>query len=140
MSASSSAIDTSVSVPLILTTHPSHSAVAQWVGGKALHLCGHAAVETYSVLTRLPMGVRLGALETAQFLDELFAGVLVMPEHLAASAYRELAHCGIEGGAAYDGLIGLVARAHDAVLLTRDRRARGTYEALGVKLRFLDIP
>jgi len=38
----------------------------------------------------------------------------------------------LPGDATYDGLVALAAREHGAILVTRDARARSTYEALGV--------
>ena len=43
----------------------------------------------------------------------------------------------LTGGAAYDGVLALTAAAHRAELLTRDRRAATTHEALGVRYRLL---
>ncbi len=43
-----------------------------------------------------------------------------------------LADLGISGGAVYDALVGLAARAAGLTLLTRDARALGTYAALGL--------
>jgi len=45
-----------------------------------------------------------------------------------------LSRLGIAGGAVYDGLVALAAQEHGAALATRDNRARGTYEAVGVKV------
>lgn len=42
-----------------------------------------------------------------------------------------LAAADIAGGAVYDALIALAAIDNDAVLATRDARARSTYEAVG---------
>jgi predicted nucleic acid-binding protein len=39
---------------------------------------------------------------------------------------------GIAGGAVYDALVALAAKEHGAALATRDARARGTYDAVGV--------
>lgn len=44
-----------------------------------------------------------------------------------------LAENGVTGGAAYDALVGLTAKAAGATLLTRDRRAVTTYQRLGVE-------
>jgi predicted nucleic acid-binding protein len=49
----------------------------------------------------------------------------------------ELTRLGIAGGAVYDALVGAAARAHGLPLLSRDRRARATYEKLGIEVRFL---
>ena len=43
-----------------------------------------------------------------------------------------LARLGIAGGAVYDALVALAAKEHGAALATRDARARGTYDTVGV--------
>src|SRR5689334_18017493 len=48
------ALDTSVAVPLLLRNHAAHSEVVRWWDRREVVLSGHAAVETYAVLTRLP--------------------------------------------------------------------------------------
>jgi predicted nucleic acid-binding protein len=48
-----------------------------------------------------------------------------------------MAAADVAGGAAWDGLIAATARAHDATLLTLDRRALPTYRAVGARLRLL---
>ena len=128
------AADTSVAVPLLLRTHQAHEAVSRWAADKVLYLCGHAAVETYSVLTRLPVGVRASGPEVAQVIDASFAGVVPLPLNLAASIHHEFASCGVSGGAAYDALVALAARENGLTLATRDLRARGTYEAVGAQV------
>jgi toxin FitB len=45
-----------------------------------------------------------------------------------------LARLGIAGAAVYDALVALAAREHGAALATRDARARGTYDAVGVEV------
>ena len=47
-------VGTSVAVALAVTDHPGHKTVFDALGGRRLGLSGHAAFETYSVLTRLP--------------------------------------------------------------------------------------
>src|SRR5262245_31449035 len=51
---------------------------------------------------------------------------------------RELQRVGIVGGAVYDGLIAMTAGAHQATLVTLDRRANATYRRCGLRTRFLD--
>lgn len=46
---------------------------------------------------------------------------------------------GLTGGAVYDALVGEAARTHGCTLLTRDLRARRTYELLGVETRWVDV-
>jgi predicted nucleic acid-binding protein len=62
---------------------------------------------------------------------------VVISVEVAQGAHRELARSGVAGGATYDGLVALAAREHGAVLVTRDARARSTYEALGVSVDVL---
>ncbi|MCM3920370.1 hypothetical protein ND748_01540 [Frankia sp. AiPs1] len=54
--------------------------------------------------------------------------------HFSQKIHTTLSQLGIAGGAVYDGLVALAAKAHGLALATRDARARGTYEAVGVKL------
>lgn len=45
-----------------------------------------------------------------------------------------LSRLGIAGGAVYDALVALAAKEHGVSLATRDSRARGTYDAVGVQV------
>ena len=131
------AVDTSVAVPLLVTSHGQHAVVAKWAKGRTLGLSGHALAETYSVLTRLPGDARVAPADAVALLDENFTEALPLGARVARSAHREFARRGIAGGATYDGLVALAAREHGAVLITRDARARSTYEALGVSTEVL---
>lgn len=93
--------------------------------------------ETYSVLTRLPGDARVAPADAVTLLEENFDEVLVLSATATQGAPRELAGAGIAGGATYDGLVALAAREHGAVLVTRDARARSTYERLGVAVEVL---
>ncbi|TAM63920.1 type II toxin-antitoxin system VapC family toxin [Mycobacterium sp.] len=126
------AVDTSVAIPLLMTSHRHHALVAAWAKSRTLGLCGHALAETYSVLTRLPGDARVDASDAVALIDANFAAPLQLGARSSRSAHREFARRGIAGGATYDGLVALAAREHGAVLVTRDARARSTYEALGV--------
>jgi predicted nucleic acid-binding protein len=106
--------------------------VAKWAQGRILGLSGHALAETYSVLTRLPGDARLNPADAVALMDENFTEALQLGARAARAAHREFARRGIAGAATYDGLVALAAREHGAVLVTRDARARSTYEALGV--------
>lgn len=132
------AVDTSVAVPLLVTSHLQHAVVARWAKGRTLGLSGHALAETYSVLTRLPGDARVGPADAVELIDENFTQSLVLGVRAARVAHRELARRGICGAATYDGLVALAAREHGAVLVTRDARARSTYEALGVTTEVLE--
>ena len=52
----------------------------------------------------------------------------------AWKVHATLSRIGIAGGAVYDALVALAAREHGAPLATRDARARGIYDAVGVKV------
>ena len=131
------AVDTSVAIPLVVRTHPQHEAVAAWAAGRTLCLSGHAAVETYAVLTRLPAGVRATPEQALQVMDENFAEVLALRPDIAASTHRVFARQGIAGGATYDALVALAATENGLTLVTRDLRARDTYDRMGATVSVL---
>lgn len=124
-------------MPLLVAAHEAHRSVRSWVAGREVHLSGHALVETYSVLTRLPGDARLSPADAVLLIDDNFVGQVVLSADGAATAHRDLARVGISGGATYDGLVALAAREHAAVLVTRDARARPTYEAVGVRVEVI---
>ncbi|GAB94657.1 putative nucleic acid-binding protein [Kineosphaera limosa] len=128
------AVDTSVAVPLLVATHPAHDRVQEWARGRTLTLGGHALAETFSVLTRLPGDARLLPEDAAGLIDDNFDGSLQLEAEAAATVHREFAERGVAGGAVYDGLVAAAVRAHDVTLASRDARARGTYESMGVRV------
>jgi toxin FitB len=128
------AVDTSVAVPLLVRSHQHHAAVVQWWDGQELALSGHALAETYSVLTRLPGDARLAAADAARLLDARFKTPLVLSGEHARKVHATLSSSGVVGGAVYDALVALAAKEHRVPLATRDARARGTYDAVGVKV------
>lgn len=124
-------LDTSVAVPLLVQTHRAHAAVVRWWNGRDVALSGHALVETYSVLTRLPGDLRLSHGDAARLLGERFVAPLVLGSGVAGQLPDVLSRLGIAGGAVYDALVGLAAVDHGADLATRDARAKATYETVG---------
>jgi toxin FitB len=126
------AVDTSVAIPLLIRSHHHHASVARWWRGQELALSGHALAETYSVLTRLPGDARLAPADAARLLNARFASPFKMSMSLARELPDTLSRLGIAGGAVYDALVALAAKEHGASLATRDARARGTYDAVGV--------
>lgn len=133
------AVDTSVAVPLLVTSHRQHETVVRWAKDRAIGLSGHALAETYSVLTRLPGDARVDPADAVALIDENFPEPLQLGVRAARASHRELARRGIRGGATYDGLVALAAREHGVVLATRDARARLTYEVLGVDTEVLAV-
>jgi len=127
------ALDTSVAVPLLVQTHTAHISVVSWWAGRPVALCGHAAVETYAVLTRLPGDLRLTPADAARLLDERFQQPLTLRVETARRFARVLGDLQIAGGATYDALVALAAVDHDVPLATRDARAKDTYDRVGVE-------
>jgi predicted nucleic acid-binding protein len=130
-------VDTSVAVPLLLTSHDAHDSVRESVGGRSVALAGHALYETYAVLTRLPGDARLSPGDAARLVLERFDPAVVLDTRSARSAPRTIAVDEIAGGATYDALIALAAKSSGVPLASRDRRAEGTYRRLGVAVEML---
>ncbi len=128
------AVDTSVAVPLLVRSHHDHADVVRWWNGQEIALSGHALAETYSVLTRLPGDARLSPADAARLLNARFASPLVQGSSPARKLPDTLSRLGIAGGAVYDALVALAAKQHGVALATRDTRARGTYDAVGVEV------
>lgn len=128
------ALDTSVAIPLLVRTHSAHAGVVRWWDRRAVVLSGHAAAETYSVLTRLPGDLRLAPSDAARLLRTRFGAPLHPSPRTLARITDILGERDIAGGAVYDALVALAALEHDAELATRDARATSTYEAIGVRV------
>jgi toxin FitB len=128
------ALDASVAVPLLVRAHHHHAAVVEWWDGQEVALSGDALAETYSVLTRLPGDARLAPVDAARLLSSRFSAPLLMSSAHSRELPEILSGLGIAGGAVYDALVALAAREHGTPLATRDARARGTYDAVGVKV------
>ena len=130
-------VDTSVAVAFLVGDHEHHAPTFEALAPRRLGLCGHAAFETFSVLTRLPPPAR----RTPAIVDRLLSGNFPFTRFLgterAATLLSELTDLGIAGGAVYDALVGATAIEHDLTLATRDRRAIETYRSLNVRLELL---
>lgn len=126
------AVDTSVALPLLLSNHEAHEQVTLWWAGRRLTLSGHALPETYSVLTRLPGGLRLEAADAARLIDARFEAPVVLSARRAAALHRDLATTGVAGGRVYDAIVAWAAKDAGLPLSTRDFRALQTYQAVGV--------
>ncbi|UJP09471.1 VapC toxin family PIN domain ribonuclease [Microbacterium sp. KUDC0406] len=105
--------------------------------GLILGLAGHALFETYSVLTRLPGEARLRPARVAEIIALSFPSSASLPAADALDAPATFVRAGIAGGAVYDGLVGLAARAAGITLLSCDRRAVPTYTALDVHVQLV---
>jgi hypothetical protein len=129
--------DTSVLVAGFAAWHEGHESAVRALS-RGVHLVAHTAVETYSVLTRLPPPHRVAPVAVRAYLTEITSSDYLT---LDASSHRglidHLAEHGVTGGATYDALVGLTAKAAGATLLTRDLRAVTTYERLRVEVELV---
>jgi len=131
------AVDTSVVVAAFASWHEYHERARKALDGGA-RLIDHCALETYSVLTRLPPPHRCTGAVVRDFLRLRFTGPFL---RLDGRTYKEfvlkLPEHAVTGGAAYDALVAATAVAHSAELITCDRRAASVYENYGVRVVFL---
>lgn len=136
-SAAALLVDTSIAVALAVADHEHHETTFQALGHRRLGLAGHAAFETFSVLTRLPPPARRTPATVARLLATNFPHSRFLSAKGAATLLAELDRLGIVGGAVYDALAGASAREHGLTLATRDRRALETYRALDLRVELL---
>lgn len=130
-------LDTSAAIALIVEDHEAHTATLAAVAGRRLGLAGHAWFETYSVVTRLPAGLRRSPADAVRLLTHDFPASGFLGEQEAVALGGELAQMGVSGGAVYDALVGAAARQHRRRLVSGDARARPVYEALGVEVELI---
>jgi predicted nucleic acid-binding protein len=131
------AADTSLVVAAFASWHENHAVARRALDG-GLRLVEHCALETYSVLTRLPAPHRVSGAVVRDFLGERFPQPFLK---LSARAYKDfvlgLPEHDVTGGSAYDALVASTAAAFGAELVTCDRRALPIYERYGVRIRIL---
>ena len=131
------AADTSLVIAAFASWHESHEAARRALDG-GLRLIEHCALETYSVLTRLPPPHRTSSGVVRGFLTARFPQPFL---RLSEQAYKAfilgLPDHGVTGGAAYDALVAATAAGCNAELFTCDRRALPIYERYGVRTRFI---
>jgi predicted nucleic acid-binding protein len=130
-------VDTSAAVALVVADHRGHDATVDAIGARKLGLAGHAAFETFSVLTRLPGAARRTPATVARLLEANFPYTRFLGSEAAVALLAGLPEKGIAGGSVYDALVGATAVEHRLVLATRDRRALDTYRALDVEVELL---
>lgn len=133
------AVDTSVAVAALDATHAAHADCVAAVRTRRPVLAGHAAFETYSVLTRMPGRLAVDAPTAADVLARVFPEVVWLDVKANTTLQNRLGTVGITGGAVYDALVGEAARVNDRTLLTRDRRAMPTYDLLGVSYQMVGV-
>ena len=131
------AADSSVVVAAFASWYERHAA-ARGMLDAGLRLIEHCALESYSVLTRLPAPHRVKGEVVREFINARFPQPFL---RLSARAFRnfvlDLPERGVSGGSAYDALISATAAEHHAELVSCDRRAAVIYERYGVQTRFV---
>jgi predicted nucleic acid-binding protein len=127
-------VDSSVAVALVTMDHEYHPVVAHAIAGRRLGLAGHAAFEALSVLTRLPPPFRRTPAIISRILAQQFPTSRFLGQQSALDLLGRLPGLGISGGAVYDALVAATAVEHGLPLISLDRRAAGTYRALGAEL------
>ncbi len=126
-----------MAIAFAVQDHQHHRSTFDALAERDLGLSGHAAFETFSVLTRLPPPLRLTAAAAQRLLTTNFPLTRFLSARRAAALLGRLAEKGLAGGAVYDALVGAAALEHDSTLVTRDRRALDTYRRLGVSVEML---
>lgn len=132
-------VDTSVAIALAVADHEYHSTVVDALDGQRLGLSGHAAFETFSVLTRLPPPARRPPAIVARLVRENFPAIRFLSVGATSALLERFADGEIAGGSVYDALVGAAAVEHGMTLVTLDRRALETYRVLGVEVDLLSL-
>lgn len=130
-------VDTSAAVALVVVDHEHHDAILGALGDRRLGLAGHAAFETFSVLTRLPAPARRTPAAVARLIAANFPGSRFLSRSATSDLFQRLAAAGIAGGSVYDALVGAAAAEHGLVLATRDRRALAIYERVNAEVELI---
>lgn len=131
------ALDSSVAIAAFATWHDRHAAATQVLEDQP-RLVAHAAIETFSVLTRLPPPHRAPAPVVSEFLISNFSEpFLALPEDAYRDLVSTLPGLGILGGAVYDALVAASSMTAGAKLLSLDRRAASIYRSIGAEFELL---
>ncbi|OHU94738.1 PIN domain-containing protein [Mycobacterium talmoniae] len=129
-------VDTSVALPALSELHEFHDVAFAAVSEHRAGIAAHALFETYAVLTRHPT-LRVLPAQALALLDGTFKHRAVLTAAATDRALETLSAAAITGGVTYDGLVAATAVEAGLPLLSLDRRARRTYEAVGADVRYL---
>ncbi|HEX8010976.1 MAG TPA: type II toxin-antitoxin system VapC family toxin [Casimicrobiaceae bacterium] len=131
------AADTSVVIAAFASWHEYHDPARRALDA-GLKLIEHCALESYSVLTRLPPPHRTSGSVARDFLEARFPQPWL---RLSAQTYRDfvsgLPGRTVTGGTAYDALVAATAVDGGVELLTCDRRALPIYERYGARVQLI---
>lgn len=132
--------DSSVLVAGYLPNHRFHEQAANALADVARSGCllGHTLTETYAVLTARGGPYTVPGDTVVGYLERLLARDPIWLDGARYTrALGELQALDVDGGAIYDGLIAIAAREAGAQLVTLDRRATRTYQAVGTDFQLL---
>jgi len=132
------AADTSFAVAALDESHDAHPVCRDIARERRPALAGHAAFETFAVLTRLPGPLRVSPTVAGQLIVRAFPSPCWLSADQHAELLTRLAHLGVEGGQVYDALVAHAALVNRRTLLTRDTRARRIYDLIGVRYELVD--
>lgn len=127
-------VDSSVAIAAFGEWHELHRPAVEALAASPA-IVAHAALEAYSVLTRLPKPFRAPASTVVEYLATNFAARPALPAAEQRRLPELMEGAGVRGGAVYDGLVGLTAAAAGVELVSLDLRAAETYARLGVEYR-----
>ena len=124
-------MDTSVIVPALVETHPSHDTASAWIsrvesGEIDGIISSHTLAEAYKVLTGMNRRPRYTSSQVMQIIADKVLPIFEIvtldeDEHIAA--LRQLARLDIRGGTIYDGLIAYAAfKANAEQIITFNER------------------
>ena len=129
--------DTSVVIAGVSSWHADHTlgrarlAEVDW-------LPAHVLAEAVSVLSRLPDGYAVPLVDAVAMVRRIADGrVRQLRGDRYLLTFGAVGSAGLGGGAIYDAIIGATAREHGATLLTLDRKAQRTYQAVGAAFQLL---
>jgi predicted nucleic acid-binding protein len=112
-------------VAALLRSHPHHARATQAINGRldtgeTMLVVAHTLLETYSVLTRLPLPSRVGPSAALGAIEETFltnGRVVAMRHEQYVYLLYDLVNGGTVGGQVYDASIAACARAAGATEL-----------------------
>lgn len=130
--------DSSVVIAAIAPWHEAHVAARGAMRAQKIGLAAHVALETTSALSRMPQGRRIAPSVVLEAIERAFPQRwLALTATEQRAALRQAVAAGLRGGALYDAVIAATAVKHGAELLSADRRARATYDAMGARTVYL---
>jgi hypothetical protein len=130
------ACDVSVALPALVSGHEAHHTARRIVLDRRPALAGHAVVQLYTALTRLPLPDRVRPDVALDVMERAFP-VWIDRQRSTRDVISALTNAGIGGAGVVDGLVGLASAYVGATLLTRDARAARVYEALAVPFELI---